>query len=326
MRTDLDAVRAPGTPPRGRQVAVLRRAPDHRSERERSGRAGEVATVDREHGAGDVARFVRREVDAAPRNVLGDAEVGQGNAALEPVAHGGIRQQGLDRLAALDQARGDRVHPDAATRVSHRHRPRERVHRTLGRRVGIHARRALGRHPGRDVDDRAAAGRGHLRDRVLAAPDQAPEIRGQRLVEDVVGQLGDAGVAAIGQAGQVRRRRVVDERGEAPESLDGRPHGAHDVALPADVGRHEGGGAAGGGDLRRQRLAGGDGPSSQHDPSAFACEHSRDRAADALRGARDEGRLAIESHHPRRLSAEAPGSVKETGRRVREQRRRRRSW
>src|SRR5262249_50264850 len=79
---------------------------------------GQVAAVDRQHRPREISRFVRLEVDAAPRDVLGDAEVRQRDAALEPVARGGVCQQLRDALAALDEAGGDRVHPDAALRVA----------------------------------------------------------------------------------------------------------------------------------------------------------------------------------------------------------------
>src|SRR5262249_34491192 len=92
------------------------------------------------------------------------------------------------------------------------------------------------RRAGRDVHDGAATRGTHVGNRVLARPVRAGQRDPHDVLERVVVDLVDVAVAA---AARIVGDRVVDQRGEAAVAVDGRLHGAGELALDAVVGPHE---------------------------------------------------------------------------------------
>ncbi len=126
----------------------------------------------------------------------------------------------------------DRVDPDRA--VTLRQQQRHLIERRLGHRV--RHRRAERSQPGDrgDVDDVRVVGLSQVRDRPLGQPPRTEHVDVERLAEDLVGEIVEAGVwDRRGPAG------VVDQEVElARMSLEGVVDQCVGFVLIADVGAH----------------------------------------------------------------------------------------
>ena len=243
---------------------------------------GRPAAVDGEHGAGHERRG--REVEHRAGDVLGRAEVagqrlqlGEARAdalvALRALAHRRRDQPGRDDVAA------DALAARSATAIARERPTMPGLARGVGvrREVLVAADEAEHR---RDVDDRAAAGRAQPRDRVLAAEEDALQVRVEHRVPRLLGALLDRAVAEAAAADPRRVHEHVEalEAGERPRDLVG-PREVGLLAVEAD-------------DLR-----------------ARVGERARDRAADPAGRAGDDRDLARQLAHRRDSYSSAVGPV-----------------
>jgi hypothetical protein len=174
----------------------------------------------------------------------------------------------------------------------------QRVAAGLGRRVGARRRggdRVDGPHRA-DVDDRAAAALAHRADGGLADPERRAQDRAERLLEVLLGLLGEGDGA--------EDPRAVDEHVDAAEALDGSGDERPGVVAAGDAAGVQRRALAARVDLllrgAQDRLA----RPAEDDARALGQEACRRRLADAAATAGDEDDAALElpAHDDLRLA------------------------
>src|SRR5690606_13540690 len=167
--------------------------------------AGGIATVDDQLRAGDETRFLRREVDHPPGDVIGFAEVAQRVQCIQrPPAGSQVvatrAQVGLDH-GRPDETRVHRVHADPVRGVDQCVGPAHQRHSALGGVVGRYVGCAHEPIDGREVDDAAATPAPHVCDHVLGAEEHPFYVDRLHTVPlglgDLVGRLVDTRYAGV---------------------------------------------------------------------------------------------------------------------------------
>ena len=115
-----------------------------------------------------------------------------------------------------DVAGADRRAPDPVRCLLDGDRTRQRVERTLARRVGRETRARTFSLARRDVDDRSVPGRAHVRDRGSAEPHRCRHVHAERGIPRAGRHVRDRRVASVDDPGH----RVVHEDGQPTERGD----------------------------------------------------------------------------------------------------------